>query len=395
MRRRFTLPMIAFILMTAFELQAAMAAGRIEAKLALSTDPRAPSPATIVVTLTNTGDAPVNVFRWWTPFAAPDGRLPQPVFDLTDDTGKPVRYMGRRVNTGAVRLAHFIQVAPGETLEREVDLTKEYDFIRAGWYDIRFDLHLETSLDPKRAPLDELERFVPNAQGIVSTNRVRFLLRNPIPWIRRAPDEVASLTCDVEQSVDIESARIGARADATRAERFLNTMIYVYEFTGDDFVLTFRPHPRYSRWFGTHDPSEPMPEDPGWGAGDNAQVKRTIETAALRLVNGVISPTCGCSPGYEDTMAWAEDHTPYNIHFCKKFFDAYSDGRDSRRSAVYHEMTHFFDHRLDGRSDYSFVTNQESAKNLATTNRSHAVRSALNYEYFVTDTSNREEAEER
>jgi hypothetical protein len=395
MCRRITLPKIAAILMAAFGFHAAAATGRIEAKLALSTDPNAPSPATIVVTLTNTGDTSVNVFRWWTPFAAPDGRLPQPVFDLTDDAGMPVRYMGRRVNTGSVRLAHFMQVAPGETLEREVDLTKEYDFTHAGWYNIGFDLHLEISPDPERAPLDELERFVPNAQSIVSTNRIRFLLRDPIPWIRRAPDEVAGLTCDVEQSVDIESARIGARADATRAERFLNTMIYVYEFTGDDFVLTFKPHPRYSRWFGTHDPTEPMPEDPGWGAGDNAQVKRTVETAAFRLANAVISPTCGCSPGYEESMAWAEDHSPYNIHFCKKFFDAYGEGWDSRRSAVYHEMTHFYDHRLEGRSDYPSIINQESAKNLAMTNRSHAVRSALNYEYFVTDTSNKEEAQAR
>ncbi|HEY4291889.1 M35 family metallo-endopeptidase [Luteibacter sp.] len=386
--------MIGVILIATFGCHSAIATGHIEAKLSLSTDPKAPSPATIVVTLTNTGDAPVNVFRWWTPFAAPDGRLPQPVFDLTDDSGKPVRYMGRRVNTGPVRLAHFIQVAPGETLEREVDLTREYDFTRAGWYTVSFDLHLETSLDPERAPLDELGRFVPNAQGVVSTNRIQFLLRSPIPWARRASDEVASLTCDVEQSVDIESARIGARADATRAERFLNTMIYVYEFTGDDFVLTFKPHPRYSRWFGTHDPAEPMPEDPGWGTGNNAQVKRTIETAALRLVNGVISPTCGCSPGYEDTYAWAEDHTPYNIHFCKKFFDAEAEGWDSRRSAVYHEMTHFYDHLLDGRSDYPFITNQESAKNLATTNRSHAVRSALNFEYFVTDTNNKSDTQE-
>ena len=394
MRRRNTLPMLAAALLSIFGASLAAAAGHLEAKLALSTDPSAPSPATVVVTLVNTGDAPVNVFRWWTPFAAPDGRLPQPVFNLTDETGAPVPYMGRRVNAGPVRLSHFIQLAPGETLEREIDLTREYDFSNAGWYDISFDLHLETSLDPKRAPLHELERFVPNAQSVVSTNRVRFLLRKPIPWTRRPSDEPALSTCDVEQSVDIESARIGAKADATRAERFLNTMIYVYEFTGSDFVLTFKPHPRYSRWFGTHDPAEPMPDDPGWGDGDNAQVKRTIETTALRLVNGVISPTCGCGPGYEDTMAWVEDHTPYNIHFCKKFFDADAEGWDSRRSTVYHEMTHFHDHLLGGRSDYPFVTTQESAKNLAITKRSNAVRSALNYEYFVTDTNNRDAMDE-
>jgi hypothetical protein len=210
MRRWISLQKIAFLLGATFGSHVAAGAGRIEAQLSLSTDPNAPSPATIVVTLKNVGDAPVSIFRWWTPFAAPDGRLPQPVFDLTDEAGKPVRYMGRRVNTGSPRLAHFLQVAPGETLRREVDLTREYDFTDDGWYTVGFDLYLDISLDPKRAPLEELEKFVPNAQTVVSTNRVRFLLRKPIPWVRRDAANVASLTCDVEQALNIESARIGA-----------------------------------------------------------------------------------------------------------------------------------------------------------------------------------------
>lgn len=205
MYRWITLPILAATLFSALGTGLAAAAGHIEAKLALSTDPNARSPATVVVTLINTGDAPVNVYRWWTPFAAPDGRLPQPVFDLTDETGKPVKYMGRRVNAGPVRLSHFMQIKPGETLEREIDLTREYDLNAAGWYSISFDLHLDTSLDPERAPLHELEHFVPNAQGIVSTNRIRFLLHKPIPWSRRPPDEVTRSTCDVDTSSRIRA----------------------------------------------------------------------------------------------------------------------------------------------------------------------------------------------
>jgi peptidyl-Lys metalloendopeptidase len=130
-----------------------------------------------------------------------------------------------------------------------------------------------------------------------------------------------------------------------------------------------------------------MHEDPGWGNGDNAQVKRTIEATALRLANGVITPTCGCSTDYEDTLAWAEDHTPFSIHFCKKFFEMDDRGWDSKRSTVYHEMTHFYDSMLDGRADQPGVFGKESAKTLAITNRRGAVRSAANFEYFVTDTS--------
>jgi hypothetical protein len=49
-------------------------------------------------------------------------------------------------------------------------------------------------------------------------------------------------------------------------------------------------------------------------------------------------------------------------------------------------MTHFYDSMLDGRADQPGVLGQESAKSLALTNRSKAVRSAANFEYFVTDT---------
>lgn len=363
----------------------AFSAGRIEASLSTSTSITPHSSATVVLRVKNVGDAPVLIYRWNTPFVE-TGRLPGPVFDVSDESGRPMRYLGRRVHVGPAQLVHYVSLGAGEMLEKEVDLGKEYEFDKAGWYTVNFSLYLNIEPDKISSPIEDLEGYVPNVQEIVATNSVTLLVREPIDHASMVGEEAQANTCDVEQSVDIESARIGAKADATRAERFLNTRLYVYEFTGSDFVLNFHPHPRYTRWFGEHNPQEPMPEDPGWGNGNNAQVKRTIEATALRLVNGVISPTCGCSGGYEDTLAWVEDHTPYSVHFCKKFFEIDDAGWDSKRSTVYHEMTHFYDSMLDGRADQPGVMGQESAKALAITNRSGAVRSAANFEYFVTDT---------
>ena len=374
---------------------AAVSAGRIEATLSPSTSITPHSSATVVLRVENVGDEPVMIYRWNTPFIE-TGRLPGPVFDVSDESGHSVRYLGRRVHVGPARLTHYVSLKAGEVLEKEVDLGKEYEFDKAGWYTVNFNLYLNIEPDKISSPIADLEGYVPNAQEVVATNTVTFLVRQPINHASTVSPEAQANSCDVEQSTDIESARIGAKADATRAERFVNTLLYVYEFTGSDFVLSFHPHPRYTRWFGPHDPQEPMPEDPGWGNGNNAQVKRTIEATALRLVDGVISPTCGCSAGYEDTLAWVEDHTPYSIHFCKKFFEIDDLGWDSKRSTVYHEMTHFYDSMLDGRADQPGVMGQESAKSLALTNRSKAVRSAANFEYFVTDTGNeRSESVER
>lgn len=365
----------------------AFSAGRIEASLSPSVSISPHSSATVVLHVRNVGDEPVLIYRWNTPFIE-TGRLPGPVFDVSDESGRPVRYLGRRVHVGPARLAHYVSLAAGDSLEKEVDLGKEYEFDKAGWYTVNFSLYLNIEPDKISSPIEDLEGYVPNVQEIVATNPVTLLLRHPIDHTSMVGTEAQAITCDIDQSTDIESARIGAKADATRAERFLNTLLYVYEFTGSDFVLNFHPHPRYTRWFGPHDPQEAMPEEPGWGNGNNAQVKRTIEATALRLVNGVISPTCGCSAGYEDTLAWVEDHTPYSIHFCKKFFEMDDLGWDSKRSTVYHEMTHFYDSMLDGRADQPGVMGQESAKSLALTNRSKAVRSAANFEYFITDTGN-------
>lgn len=360
----------------------ASATGHMEVSLARSTDPRTTSNATVVLTISNVGDEPVAIYKWATPFVDTDGRLPNSVFNVADEKGKPARYIGRRVYSGSVRLSQFIHVSPGETLRREIDLSREYDLSNPGWYDVSFDLHLEAMPDLVLAPEEDLSRFKPNAQSIVTTNHVALLVRDPLPAARApSPAEELTTNCEDGSFLDIIMAEKSAQVAASSGVRFFNSTLYVRDPSGN---LTFKPHPMYTRWFGEHDPDEPMRDEPGWGEGDNALAWRMIQAAEGRLIQR-INPTCGCGAGYDDTFAWVEDHTPYNIHFCQKFFDAPLDGWDSRQSTMYHEMTHFWTKQIDGTSDYLIIPTIGAAENLAKSRRHDAVRSAANFEYFISE----------
>lgn len=157
----------------------AFSAGKIEASLSPSTSITAHSPATVVLRVENTGDAPVMIYRWQTPFTE-TGRLPGPVFDVSDEAGRAMRYLGRRVHLGPARLAHYVSLGAGESLEKEVDLGKEYEFDKAGWYTVNFNLYLNIEPDKISSPIADLENYVPNAQEIVVTNAVTLLVREPI-----------------------------------------------------------------------------------------------------------------------------------------------------------------------------------------------------------------------
>jgi hypothetical protein len=126
-----------------------------------------------------------------------------------------MRYLGRRVHVGPAQLVHYVSLGAGEMLEKEVDLGKEYEFDKAGWYTVNFSLYLNIEPDKISSPIEDLEGYIPNVQETVTTNPVTLLVREPIDHASMVEAEAQANTCNVEQSVDIESARIGAKADAT------------------------------------------------------------------------------------------------------------------------------------------------------------------------------------
>lgn len=364
----------------------ASAEGRLEATLEALYSFDKQRSAVVRLTLRNSGDDAVTVYKWDTPFAPAGGRLPRSQFVVTDSSGAGVRYRGRWVNMGPILADQFYTIRPGEQLSKEVDLIHEYDYGNGGAFAVSYSLDLDREPDVGLVSAADRGAFVRNAQAHIDSNPVLIQVNGPVPRVAAVIGDADE--CDASQVASIDAAKNGAFDYVWNANIFMDER---YDRVRDDdgtYKYVFVPHPRYERWFGSHDPLEHMPDEPGWGEGDNAQVYKTVAALFERIVGGPgarLNPMCGC-PGYPlETSAWSEDDTTFVVHFCKKFFSLPEfDTSASRIGTIVHEFSHFNAY-YPGRSDYAY--GRDVVENLAKSDRSTAVRNADNFEYFVTDTT--------
>jgi hypothetical protein len=256
----------------------ASANGRLEATLETpySFDPH--RSAVVRVTLRNTGDEAVTVYKWDTPFAPAGGRLPRSQFVVTNSGGAEVRYRGRWVNMGPILADQFYTIRPGEELSKEVDLIHEYDYGNGGAFAVSYSLDLNREPDVDLVSAEDRRAFIRNTQVHIDSNAVLIQVNGPVPRVAVAVGETDE--CDAAQVATISAAKSVAFDYVWNAKTFMDER---YDrVRGDDgtYKYVFVPHPRYTRWFGNHDPAEPMPGEPGWGEGDNAQAYETVD--ALR-----------------------------------------------------------------------------------------------------------------
>jgi hypothetical protein len=370
----------------------ARAEGRLEATLESPYAFDHQRSAVVRLTLRNTGDAPVTVYKWDTPFAAAGGRLPRSQFVVTNSAGVDVRYRGRWVNMGPIFSDQFYTVRPGDTLSKEVDLIQEYDYGNGGAFAVSYTLDLDREPDVDLVPIAERRAFIRNAQKHVDSNSVVIQVNGPVPRLSDIPGNAGQ--CDAAQVAMIDAAKSAAFDYVWSAKMFMEERYDRVPSEGGSYHFVFVPHPRYARWFGSHDSAEPMPGEPDWGDGDNAQVYETVDALLNRVVGGPgarLRPACGCEGYSPDTSAWSEDDTTYVVHFCPKFFVLPEfETHASRIGTIVHEYTHFHAY-YPGRSDYAYGRN--AAEQLAKSDRWKAVRNADNFEYFVTDTTPYEEDE--
>jgi hypothetical protein len=148
----------------------AWAEGHIEVKL----EPVEASArgAKVVLTLANTGDAPVSILRWATPFARFGGRLPGAIFQVTDADGREVPYRGSWVYLGRLLSMSFHTIAPGEVLTKEVDLWPEYRFEPQRTYSVRYELNLTHRPDPDVVSATERSFFHATTQHRAVSNEI-------------------------------------------------------------------------------------------------------------------------------------------------------------------------------------------------------------------------------
>lgn len=140
-------------------MEASSAEGRIEARLRLPDSPDPAHPARVILELKNVGDEPASFMKWDTPFVEAGGRLPRPVFNVEDEGGQPIRYLGTYVNFAGMTANSFIELAPLVSVTKEVDLSGEYEFGQGGTFHVRFTLNMTHRPDPDITPELELQRF--------------------------------------------------------------------------------------------------------------------------------------------------------------------------------------------------------------------------------------------
>ena len=143
----------------------------------------------VTVTFENTGDQPVSLLRWKTPFAVNDNRLANPQFTVFDSQHNELPYVGRNVKFVGISSSSFIVLQPHQILSKNVDVGSDYD-LKDGQYTMRYVLDLsprpETnqSTDPgvndipvnaqKEALSNDLTIWV--TPSLISANRLKLAL---------------------------------------------------------------------------------------------------------------------------------------------------------------------------------------------------------------------------
>lgn len=279
---------------TLAETGAAFAEGHIEVSLRTPAIRDPLHPAVVVVRIENTGDKPVSIMKWDTPFVESGGRLPRSMFDVTDDAGSEVPYRGTWVNLGPLTMSSFKTIYPGEVLDKAIDLALEYRFQPNSAYRIKYVLPLDREPDPHGSSAAERAPFVRAAQSSASSGIVSISFDDFVSAVEKTAAE-DDLKCDAEQRNTIARARLAMSYRLTAAESFIRAR-YVGIFEDGEVHYVFKPHPRYARWFGTHDDSEPEIYSDGWGLNNNARVFETMVATVKRALAAEQNFKCGC-PG--------------------------------------------------------------------------------------------------
>lgn len=366
----------------------ALASSHVEAVLSVPSTRDPAHPAIVVLELRNTGNEPVSVLKWNTPFVLSGGRLPKPLFVVKDEQGREIGYRGTYVNFAGVTMDAFIVLAPGEVRRKELDLIQEYRYGNGGNFEVTYTLNLDQSPDPFMTSEAERRAFHPASQKQIQSNAVTIQIAGPVDSLAKVQANEDDLVCSPHQRNVISGAQFAATRPVIAARDFM-----FFQFKpqlGDDgrYHYVFESHPRYTRWFGSHDPSESSFGDPGWGGGNTAQVYESLDALASRLLrarrgDGSLVAKCGC-PGFDPrTAAHPVVDTTYVMYFCQRFFELpVEDPYASQVGVLAHEYSHYND-IFPGRADY--VYGRQNAEKLATDDPFKAVRNADNFEYFILD----------
>lgn len=286
---------------------------------------------TISVTISNTGKSPVKVLKWFTPAE----EVEEALFKVTRD-GAAVDYVGAHYKRTTPTGNDYLNLKPGESLTRTVDISQYYDLSASGVYEFEYDYDVTT----------------------LASNKVQVLVEGrAAPLQAITPEAVNGSTSFNRCTTSQQSTLITARSNASTYAA--NSLTYLNGATAG---------PRYTTWFGVFDTTRYNTVKSHFSAISNA-----MDTKPVTF-------DCGCKK--KTVYAYVYANQPYTIYLCGVFWTAPMTGTDSKAGTLIHEMSHFT--VVAGTNDY--VYGQSGAKNLAITNPSQAINNADNHEYFAENT---------
>lgn len=296
------------------------------------------------VTITNPNTTDLRVLRWQTPV---DG-LQGPLFQVTRD-GEAVPYLGVLVKRPAPTEDDYLVIAPGGTLEADVDLSASWSFAAGGRYEVRYETssqQLYSTGSAKRA-----------AGSLASPPAGLQVEGRPDPVRKRAvADLVTGSTSFVSCSAGQQSALLTARDDAS-----------VYSSGAVDYFADNRSGSRYTKWFGTYLSSRWTTVEAHYG-----NIASAMDTQPMAF-------DCTCT---DSSYAYVYPSDAYTIYLCSAFWGAPATGTDSKAGTLIHETSHFT--VVAGTDDHAY--GQSAAQSLAISNPNLAVANADSHEYFAENT---------
>jgi peptidyl-Lys metalloendopeptidase len=309
---------------------------------------------TIVYSLTNATAAPVQVLRWQTPLDGVDNNL----FSVTRN-GQPVAYTGRMVKRPAPTDTDYVELAPGQSIRVDVDLSAYYDMRQGGQYTVRYERDANEVI---RAASDA-------ARGGVQSGAVEF---------DRKGDSVTIFADAAPDALDeVEKASVGILAatnsyvgcSTTRKNQIATarTSATSYASNSKNYLTAGTQGSRYTWWFGTYNSSR------------YSIVRTHFNNIQSALSSQPFTFDCTCT---DSAYAYVYPNQPYRIYLCNAFWSAPNTGTDSKAGTIVHETSHFT--VMGGTDDWAY--GQSAAHNLAGSNPARAVDNADSHEYFAENT---------
>jgi peptidyl-Lys metalloendopeptidase len=350
----------------------ALAGSHLVATLRDTTPPGTRDRVLVTLTVRNEGDEPVHIFRPVTPFMKSGDGLGNDVFEVHNVLRKRAVYIGETAYLGPPKLRMFTLLKPGEFLEREVDLTDQYDFENGGTFTIQHILRQWNAPDESVSTEEERASFLPGDEREVESN----VITVQAPAHRFAAVRPTSAMCESDQYTIARSAWTKARLVINDAEVFTQNL------------SRNTTHPRYRRWFGDASLVHAADDIDTPNKRFQDHVTQLVDATYSRLVFGTFAPLCDACAAWEpDVAARAVTGSYYEFTLCPHFFKLLEAGSSpSRMGTLIHEYSHFTG---DGRGPaaHDYLYGYLPVQALAKSDPWKAIRNADNYELYIVDTT--------